>query len=44
MMTTLISNPPRADAPRGAPGAPVMDAARVDALLAQFGLTGGRFS
>ena len=40
MMTTLISNPPRADAPRRAPGAPVMDAARVDALLAEFGLTG----
>lgn len=40
MMTTLISNPPRADAPRRAPAAPVMDAARVDALLAEFGLTG----
>jgi len=45
MMTTLISNVPRADPRTGAaaapaPGPAVMDGARADALMAEFGLTG----
>jgi len=42
MMTTLISNAPRADAGAPTPDmpAPALDEARVDALMAEYGLTG----